>query len=443
LFTIAAVFQTGAFYFYLWRNLRRSLHMMQQNSYYNDRYTQWLKRNPSRLPGYLLLATIITSVLLRGFLSLNLYLFLHGALFLALSFVRSKTKEKTPLVFTWRVKRLLVTAGILCFLYIWGMSLLFPETFWWEIPFLQALLNWLLQVVIVAANLINKPLEKRIADGFIRDANRILEEHPGLTVIGITGSYGKTSTKHILHHLLGARYEVLMTPESYNTTMGVVRTIREQLKATHKIFVVEMGAKKPGDIREICQMVRPVAGIITSIGEMHLDTFETMENIVQTKFELAEAVGSEGLMVLNDDNFYIRHQKVAAPALRYRTKTENAGEDEWQGMHADVWAENIQSGPDGSQFDMCFEGGGRLSLHTKLLGRHNVLNILAAATTAIAFGIKPRDLPQHVGSLEPVPHRLQLLPQSGSYRIIDDAITPIRKAQGKPWRSWAAFPATG
>ncbi|MCL2121547.1 MAG: Mur ligase family protein, partial [Clostridiales bacterium] len=356
MFTIAAVFQTGAFYIYLWRNLHRSLHMMQQNSYYNDRYTQWLKRNPSKLPGYLLLVTILSSILLRGFLSLNLYLLIHGVLFLALGFVRSKTKEKTPLVFTWRVKRLLITAGLLCFLYIWGMSLLFPETFWWEIPFLQALLNWLLQVFVVAANLINKPLEKHIADGFIRDANRILEEHPGLTVIGITGSYGKTSTKHILHHLLGARYEVLMTPESYNTTMGVVRTIREQLKATHKILVVEMGAKKPGDIREICQMVRPVAGIITSIGEMHLDTFETMENIVQTKFELAEAVGSEGLMVLNDDNFYIRHQRVAAPALRYRTKTENAGEEEWQGTPAGGWAGNKHAAAGGGGIDKIGRG---------------------------------------------------------------------------------------
>ena len=94
-------------------------------------------------------------------------------------------------------------------------------------------------------------------------------------MIGITGSYGKTSAKNFLHALLSVKYNVLMTPESYNTTMGVVRTIREQLRPSHQIFIAEMGAKNPGDIREICDLVRPRYGMITSIGEQHLETFGT------------------------------------------------------------------------------------------------------------------------------------------------------------------------
>ena len=151
-----------------------------------------------------------------------------------------------------------------------------------------------------------------ISHGYVKDARRILESMPGLTVIGITGSYGKTSTKNFLHSLLSVKYNVLMTPESYNTTMGVVRTVRERLRPTHQVFIVEMGAKNPGDIREICDLVRPKYGMITSIGEQHLETFKTLDNIIKTKFELADAIPRRDCL-LNLDNRYIRDIRVTSP----------------------------------------------------------------------------------------------------------------------------------
>ena len=201
------------------------------------------------------------------------------------------------------MRRLLVTHGLLLAaviaavagtgLYRLGVAGLF---LWAALTPFVTLLAWL----------INQPMENAVTSRYIRDARRRLEERPDLMVIGITGSYGKTSTKNFLHALLSARYNVLMTPESFNTTLGVVRTVRERLQPSHQVLLAEMGAKNPGDIREICDLVHPGYGVITAIGEQHLETFQTVENIIATKFELADAVPAGGAVFLNADNAYIR-----------------------------------------------------------------------------------------------------------------------------------------
>ena len=99
--------------------------------------------------------------------------------------------------------------------------------------------------------------------------NKKLKEMPDLKVVGITGSYGKTSTKYIVNTILSQKYNTLMTPESYNTTMGVVRTINEKLTSMHQLFVCEMGAKYVGDIKEITDIVNPTYGLVTAIGPQH------------------------------------------------------------------------------------------------------------------------------------------------------------------------------
>ena len=180
--------------------------------------------------------------------------------------------------------------------------------------FSSALLTgWLLIGVVLAlmpclpvvCNFLNSPMEKAVNQHFVNDALSRLRQMPDMKIIGITGSYGKTSVKFYLKTLLEARYSVLMTPESFNTPMGVVRTIREHLRPDHEIFLCEMGARHVGDIKEICDMVHPDWGVITSIGPQHLETFFTMENIVHTKFELADALPDHGTLFLNGDCSYI------------------------------------------------------------------------------------------------------------------------------------------
>ena len=134
---------------------------------------------------------------------------------------------------------------------------------------------------------------------YINDAKKIIKNCPDLLVIGITGSFGKTSVKYFLDELLSVKYNVLKTPGNFNTTLGVVKTIRSSLRATHDIFLCEMGAKNIGDIKEICDIVHPKMGIITSVGEMHLESFKSIENVRKTKFELADSLPENGKIFLN------------------------------------------------------------------------------------------------------------------------------------------------
>jgi UDP-N-acetylmuramoyl-tripeptide--D-alanyl-D-alanine ligase len=209
-------------------------------------------------------------------------------------------KAKKKFVVTDRVKRLFITYAVLALImvlvpYIVVRILSGDEAYSEINSMLFALFGMViycgpLPFVTALANLINKPIENRINKWFIDDAKRILSEHEGLRIIGITGSYGKTSVKYYLTTLLSEGFRVLMTPESYNTPMGIVRTIREHMQPTHEIFVCEMGARHLHDIKEITDIVHPDDGIVTSIGPQHLETFHSMDNIISTKYELLDAV---------------------------------------------------------------------------------------------------------------------------------------------------------
>ncbi|WP_243665356.1 Mur ligase family protein, partial [Rhodothermus marinus] len=143
------------------------------------------------------------------------------------------------------------------------------------------------------------PVERAIQEGFKRKARRKLAAHPDLTIIGITGSYGKTSTKFIIAEILSLRYQVLATPGSYNTPMGICKVINEQLRPEHQVLVLEMGIRHPGDIRELCAIARPDIGVVTAVGPMHLETMGSIEAIAREKSELVACTRPGGPVVLN------------------------------------------------------------------------------------------------------------------------------------------------
>lgn len=329
-----------------------------------------------------------------------------------------------------RVKRMLVTTGIL---YAFAVAVTVFPGLWMaaggavlltsqgilplpEHPLLRnveliLLLLFVLQpILILLANGINHPIEKKIDQYYIDDAARILREMPDLKIIGVTGSYGKTSVKYYLSALLSTQYNVLHTPGNYNTTLGVVRTIRENMKPFHEIFICEMGAREVGDIKEICDLVHPDYGIITSIGPQHLQSFHTIENIVSTKFELADAVPATGKVFLNYDNEYIRNAGTDKNTVSYGVTAENA----------DFRAYDIAVSPRGSSFKMKDESGKEYEFYTKLVGSHNVQNIAGAIAVAHTLGIPMEKLLYPVKQLESVPHRLQLVKQ-GDRILLDDA----------------------
>lgn len=341
-------------------------------------------------------------------LALDIFQYFILALIILVYRAMKRLNAKKKLVYTPRVKRMLVTMGILTVL-VMAAALFFSE-----MKYLPGLfMVWLgVQFFMnIAANVINHPIEAGINRHYINDAKRKLKEVSGIKVIGVTGSYGKTSVKFYLRTLLQEHFHVLVTPESYNTPMGVVKTIRGSLKPTHEIFICEMGARHVGDIKEICDIVHPDHGIITSIGPQHLETFFHMENIKNTKYELADALPAGGMLFLNGDNEYIR-QKADA----YENKTFYYSEAQGDGYYA----KDISVSQLGTEFTVAAPNGEIETFQMKLIGAHNVINVMGAIAVAHKLGIPLKDLRIPVRRIQPVAHRMEMR-EHGLVTIIDDA----------------------
>jgi len=403
----------GLFYLIL-SSLRHHMHMMQQNGYRADRYRKWYADRCGKelRKGELILLLPCVLLLWEATAGAAFYviapLFL---LFLALLYFPHPAKEKKPLVFTKRAIRLYFTASVTAAIPVG--ALLFLSCLTKEPIILIAGLFVLFifsPFLMLAGAAITAPIEKRINDGFLNEAREKLLAMKDLRKVGITGSYGKTSTKMILAAVLGEKYDTLATPGSFNTPMGVTRVVREQLSPIHQIFLCEMGAKQKGDIAELCELAHPTIGVLTAIGQQHLETFGSQQAIIDTKFELLESLPKDGLAIVNGDEPMITENLHRCPCrvLRYGLGAEN--------QHR---AEDISYGPAGTEFTYCC-GDIRESFRTPLLGRHMVINILAALALGSELGVDMNKMKRAIRRLPSIEHRLQLR-SAGSYNIIDDA----------------------
>lgn len=435
------------FWIFYMLNVPRMLHVMQLESYQNDGMFRWITNNAKRAfknGGIQLLVTGITYILSLVILFLIKEKLNSNALYLAwmirmaivvIAFVVSNTfiisndkkdlkNAKKPLKYTARAKRLMVYN----FFILAILEVLFSETFGLKRPtnminlaeyignmtILMSALIFTLPVNIIIANWFAAPMETWINNSYINKARRKLnkKEYKDLIKIGITGSYGKTSTKFILKTILSEKYNVLATPGSYNTTMGNVKIIREELKPEHQVFISEMGARKRYDIQEICNFVNPHIGIITSIGAQHLETFKKIENVAKTKGELLKGVVSDGAVFLPKDNSHCFELYKNDNHKKFLYSSKNDG--------SDVYAKNIKVTKDGSTFTVVSKNG-EYECKTKLLGEHNVQNIIGCVAIADYLGLTKEQIQKGIEKIEPVEHRLQLIPSQNGTTIIDDA----------------------
>ena len=382
------------------------IHMFQLNTYKPKVQLKWLLTNRRRLItqsiGMLLLAVWILLHLPSGVIA-------SCIINLIAAYLSTKKSYKKPLVCTSRVLRLLTTLGILLAGAIAATVILSEKKA--VVAFILPGFYIFVPFLVLLSNLINQPIEKAIRQWYINDAKKILAGMPRLTVIGVTGSYGKTSVKFFLSKLLSCEYNVLHTPESYNTPMGIVKTIRNEMKAFHEIFICEMGAKNVGDISEICDIVKPQHGVITAIGPQHLESFHSIENVLRTKFELADALGGDGYLFLNYDNEYIRSKNNYPNIVSYGINPK---------YDIDYRAYDIQVSSAGTRFKMKDGNNKEFEFTTKLIGAHNVENVAAAIAVANKLGISMEKLVMQVKQIKPVPHRLQLIKRN-DLLIIDDA----------------------
>lgn len=395
--------------------LKRDLMMMQQNSYRNERYLNWLRTSGDTTSWARLTAICLLLISMTQFISTIVGLSLVSVFSLSSAISLLRRRYKKPLVWTPRARRIYTVCLLLSAILTVVVCLLAPVEGLSGITYAIALTLLALycgsHIITMSAIWLLKPLESHINRGYRNDAARILASMPRLKVIGITGSYGKTSTKHYLNRILSEQFEVLMTPGSYNTTLGVIRTIREMMKPYTEIFICEMGAKNIGDIRDICELVHPTIGIVTAVGPQHLESFKTIENVRRTKFELIDSLPADGLAVVNDDFEPIALQKISGcNSRRYSLHRPEA----------DFHATSIVYSPNGSSFTI--EGPDmKLDLHTRLVGECNVSNLVAAVIVALHLGMPHEKIRRAVEAIEPVEHRLSIKRTPAGITILDDA----------------------
>lgn len=286
-------------------------------------------------------------------------------------------------IWTLKAMLLFVISFLLTFRIWFALFKHLPLAFAWRGVISLVLVNWLMPVLVSGSVLVFHPfswLGKRLA---VFLARKKISARKDLTVIGITGSFAKTSVKMILTTLLTDQYRVLKTPENWNTEMGAAKTILLFLKPEHQVLVVEMAAYRQGEIKAICDLVHPQIGILTGINEQHLPLFGSLKNLIQAKSELIQALPRDGLAVFNSDNQPTR--QLAQRTMRIKKI-----------LYSLAMARNIRVGKRQVSFD--FQGE-KFSL--SLLGRFQVLNFLAALTTAQAMGLSLAEIKKASEKIQP------------------------------------------
>lgn len=403
---------------YLCLRTKKALHMLQQNLYDTEnRYIKWLFKNRSKvfelddlLPMVLAIiftfinnsiAIVILSTIVYGFISITTYKTMKSE------------KAKKPLVITARIKRLVITMVLIYLIPVTLIAFNFDIKMLNIYLYIYIMMAYFQYFILYLVVKINIPFEKMVYYHYYFKAKRKLKSMPNLKMIGITGSYGKTSSKNILSDILNIKYQALPTPKNFNTPYGLMITINNHLDKFTEIFIAEMGAYKKGEIKQLCNFVHPKYGILTKIGTAHLESFGSQQNIQEGKFELIESLPSDGIGILNGDD-----------ELQVNYKLKNNCHIKWIGIdnkNVDVRAQNIKVTGSGTTFDIIFKGDKTpYEFNTILLGYANVYNILAAVALGYEFGITIEELQKAVRRVKPIEHRLELK-KYAYINIIDDA----------------------
>jgi len=239
----------------------------------------------------------------------------------------------------------------------------------------------------------------------------------GRTLVGVTGSAGKTTTKEAIAHILGARFRVLKSEGNFNNHFGLPLMLLK-LEPEHEVAVVEMGMSHAGEIRALAQIARPQIGVVTNVAPVHLEFFDSIKGIARAKYELIESLPANGIAVLNADDEYVSQfgRGFKGKVLTYGTCAT-----------ADIRAENVQTrGVEGSEFDVVMTSG-REHARLPLVGEHNILNALAAVAVGVACGLTPSEAVGALATLAPPDKRGQVL-QLGNITVINDCYNSNPKA---------------
>ena len=373
------------------------LHFFQWKGYYPKRYIKCIyKSKIITILNIVLLIQLIFNIfkinLNLGTFAINLIFFIINLFILMLFLFKNK---KIKFVFTFRIFRLIfIDLFLILFLCIFNKFIIY-------------IFSIITPLTLLIVNLVD--IYKYINDSKqLKSAIDKLESNKNLIVIGITGSNGKTSVKEILNRLLSAKYNVICTQKNQNTIKGSIIAINKCLTRQTQIFICEMGARCRGDITDICNLVNPTKGIVTSIAPQHLETFKTEQNVYLTKKELPDYL-ENNFCVYNTDNTLVKQMYDVKQGDKNCISTTTTG---------NLFATNIHISNFTTYFDINYNNQ-VYPCHTKLLGGHNVTNILLALSMALHLNIDINQAIQTIVNLEPTPHRLEYI--KSHIDIIDDS----------------------
>ncbi|XMB86938.1 UDP-N-acetylmuramoyl-tripeptide--D-alanyl-D-alanine ligase [Mycoplasmatota bacterium WC44] len=374
-----------------------SVYKLQLNGYHKGDYFKWILKTFEKYNEVILYLTL-------PFLMFSNYLLVQVmiALYLVYIFI-SKKRSRRMLRLTPRIGRLLVVNLIVTLILI--LTLTYFKVSLFNTLYLCAVFNY---IITFTSNLVLTPFEKHVHMKYRSDAVNKLNKID-VDVIGVTGSYGKTTTKEFIYTMLCNYYKVRKTPKSFNTPMGVCRVINDNLRSSDEVFVVEMGAKRIGEIQKVCNIVNPKYGVLTWIGNQHLETFESIENIVKTKFELIESLPEDGIGFINTDCKRVKEYKIKNKCKIVTFGIENA----------EYTARNIVYTDQGMKLDIYHHEELFISLNTKIVGKYNMYNLLSAVVISKELGLTANQVQVMALALTTVKNRLELK-RNGRLTIIDD-----------------------
>jgi len=396
------------------------MQVIQLSGYHSRGYFDWLggvgSGHLGRMGVVAFLSTAcfcVTDVILDRYGSYLVYLGLIFYCFFSYIYIRNVriAPQKTPLKLTDRMFRAVIVLFVLCSLSTFALIVLSSLA----LPFYSfgaiTLTPLLVPVLVPFAHWIMSPVESAINRRFILKAEHKLNQFPNLIKIGITGSFGKTSTKNFLATILSEKYSVCSTPASYNTPLGITRTVLENLNVGHQVLIAEMGARQIGDVKKLCDIVQPRIGVLTSIGAQHIATFKSFENVKRTKKELSDYLATrDGVCVFNTDSEPVKELYEQATCKKMQVTVQK---------EADVWASDIVTNVNGTSFTLHI-GDEKLACNTKLLGIHNISNLLSCVAVANELGLTNEMIVAGISKIQPVEHRLQLMQIDNDITILDD-----------------------
>ena len=270
-------------------------------------------------------------------------------------------------------------------------------------------------IVTFAAIAILKPYKALQAHQAAKTASAKLTEFTDLKKIGITGSYGKSSTKEFLAHILQGSFKTFKTPKNINTRIGVARVIAAKLKKSHEVAVVEMGAYTKGEVKAVCDLVHPSIGTLTAVAPQHLALFGSLQNIATAKFELLRSLPEDGTAIVNIDNTIIAKniKSLKSNVVSYSTYKK-----------ADVYASQIETHyryPSPSISFTLHHGSDKRNITVPLIGIHTVSNIVAASAVALTLGVSMAKIQRALKSVEPSDTAMRIRKGINDSIVIDDS----------------------